>query len=256
MVGAQRCGTTSLFRALMDHPQVARPTVYKGVNYFDLNYFRGWDWYLGHFPVSRTLAWRTRGVGPPSVFEASGYYLYHPFAIERMSRDLPAAKIVIMLRDPVERAYSAYQHEYARGFEWEQFSTALDLEGDRLVGELDRMRRDPAYESFAHRHHSYLHRGHYADQLERVLRHYPTDQVHVVMSEEFFADPQRVFSSLSTFLGLEQPTASRFDRYNAQPRSDLDEATRARLTAYYEPHDRRLAELLGRQLAWHRNVEL
>lgn len=256
MVGAQRCGTTSLFRALMSHPQVARPTAYKGVNYFDLNYFRGWDWYLAHFPVARTLACKTRGSGPPSVFEASGYYIYHPFAIERMARALPDVKIVVMLRDPVERAYSAYQHEYARGYEWEQFSTALDLEDDRLVGEIERMRRDPAYESFPHRHHSYLHRGHYAEQLERLFDHYAADQVHVVMSEEFFADPAAAFSSLVSFLGLEQSPTSRFDRYNAQPRSDMDAATRARLTAYFAPHDQRLAEVLGRPLAWHRADEL
>lgn len=255
VVGAQRCGTTSLFRALMSHPQVARPTAYKGVNYFDLNYYRGWDWYLGHFPVSRARARKPRKAGSSATFEASGYYLYHPFAMERMARDLPEAKIVVMLRDPVERAYSAYQHEYARGFEWEQFPTALDLEAERLVGELERMRRDPAYESFAHRHHSYLHRGRYAEQLERVLSHYPAEQLHVVMSEDFFADPAAAFSSLVDFLELEPPPAAQYDRYNAQPRSDMDPPMRERLRAYYAHHDERLARLLGRQLAWHRENE-
>lgn len=255
MVGAQRCGTTSLFRALISHPQVARPTVFKGVNYFDLNYFRGWNWYLAHFPVSRALSWKTRSGGPPSVFEASGYYLYHPFAIQRIARDLPGAKIVVMLRDPVERAYSAYQHEYARGFEWETFHTALDLEEDRLVGEVERMRRDPTYESFSHRHHSYLHRGHYAEQIDRVLSHYAREQVHVVMSEEFFADPASEFAALVTFLGLEASPQIRFDQYNAQPRSDMDAGMRQRLRHYYVPHDERLVALLGRQPAWHRQED-
>lgn len=251
LVGAQRCGTTSLFRSLIGHPQVARPTVFKGVNYFDLNYFRGWSWYLAHFPVSRALAWKTRHEGPPSVFEASGYYLYHPFAMERMARDLPGAKIVVMLRDPVERAYSAYQHELARGFEWEDFLTALDLEEDRLIGEVERMRRDPTYESFSHRHHSYLHRGHYAEQLERVLRHYPRDQVHVVMSEDFFAQPGDELSSLCAFLGLQPSVDTRFDRYNAQPRSDMSSAARERLQHHYGPHDKELAGMLGKPLPWH-----
>lgn len=252
IVGAQRCGTTSLFRALMNHPQVSRPTAYKGVNYFDLNYFRGWDWYLAHFPVARILAWKARTSGPPAVFEASGYYLYHPFAIHRMARDLPDAKVVVMLRDPVERAYSAYQHEYARGFEWEKFPAALDLEDDRLVGEVERMRRDPGYESFTHRHHSYLHRGHYADQIERLLSHYPRDQVHVVMSEEFFESPAVQFCSLVDFLHLDSSPNVGFDRYNAQPRSDMHPAVRERLRNYYAPHDERLAALLGRRPAWHR----
>lgn len=256
VVGAQRSGTTSLFRALMSHPQASRPTAHKGVNYFDLNYFRGWNWYLAHFPLAR-LRWpRAQLADEPKVFEASGYYLYHPFAIERMARDLPDVKIVVMLRDPVERAYSAYQHELARGFEWESFPTALDLEEARLVGEIDRMRRDPSYESFSHRHHSYLHRGHYAEQLERAFSFFPRHQVHVMVSEDFFANPADEFASLSDFLGLGPATNAHFERYNAQPRSALDPATRERLRAYYAPHDERLVEELGRQLAWRRDADV
>ena len=80
--------------------------------------------------------------GGPMSFEASGYYMYHPFAMERLARDMPGVKLVVMLRDPVERAFSAYKHEYARGYEWESFEKALELEDERLVGEIDRMRAD------------------------------------------------------------------------------------------------------------------
>lgn len=114
VVGAQRCGTTSLFRALIAHPQIARPTFHKGINYFDLNYTRGLDWYRGHFPIDRRH--QPGEDGSLVYFEASGYYVYHPFAMERMARDLPGVRVVVMLRDPVERAYSAYEHERARGF--------------------------------------------------------------------------------------------------------------------------------------------
>jgi len=69
MVGAQRCGTTSLFRALLSHPNILRPIMHKGVNYFDVNADKSWSWYLGHFPVARTAEWRTRSVGEPAVFE-------------------------------------------------------------------------------------------------------------------------------------------------------------------------------------------
>lgn len=250
MIGAQRCGTTSLFRALMEHPQVVRPTFHKGVNYFDLNYYRGRNWYRGHFPLAEAAHWRTRRAGRPVVFEASGYYLYHPFAIERIARSLPSVKLVVMLRDPVERAYSAYQHERARGFEWEEFETALALEGDRLIGEVERMRRDPGYESFSHRHHSYLHRGHYAEQLEAVFESFPVDQVHVMQSEAFFDDPATQFDSLVSFLGLSPAHHIRFEHYNATPRAPMSEATRRALTDYYLRHDEALAHLLGADLRW------
>ncbi len=197
MIGAQRCGTTSLFRALMAHPQVVRPAFHKGINFFDLNYYRGTAWYRGHFPVARVAQAATARHGGPVTFEASGYYMYHPFAMERLARDLPGVKLVVMLRDPVERAFSAYKHEYARGYEWESFEKALELEDDRLIGETDRMRADPAYESFTHRHHSYTRRGHYADQLERIFGLFPREQVHVMDSEAFFERPEQEFREVT-----------------------------------------------------------
>src|ERR1700690_2023470 len=106
MIGAQRCGTTSLFRMLSAHPQTLPATFRKGVNYFDLNYHRGMRWYQGHFPVAGIARLTTSAHGGPVAFEASGYYFYHPFALERLARDLPGTKLVLMLRDPVERAFS------------------------------------------------------------------------------------------------------------------------------------------------------
>ena len=78
------------------------------------------------------------------AFEACTYYLFHPFAMERIAADFPDIKLVAMLRDPVERAYSAYKHELARGFETEaDFDRALELEDERLDGEIERMRPTP-----------------------------------------------------------------------------------------------------------------
>jgi hypothetical protein len=249
MIGAQRCGTTSLFRALMAHPQVVRPTFHKGINYFDLNYYRGERWYLGHFPLSAIARRRTAGHGAPAVFEASGYYLYHPFAVERLARDLPGVHLVVMLRDPVERAFSAYKHELARGYETETFERALELEDSRLRGEIDRM-RDPRYESFPHRHHSYRHRGHYAQQLERVYRFFPAAQVHVMESGSFFAEPAQEYRRLVAFLGLRPFEPASFDRYNARPGQGLADEVRQQLTEHYRPHDERLSGLLGRKPGW------
>lgn len=252
MIGAQRCGTTSLYRALMAHPQLVQPTFHKGINYFDLNYQRGPNWYRGHFPIAEIARHRPASRGAPLAFEASGYYVYHPFAIERMARDLPQVKLVLMLRDPVERAFSAYKHEYARAFEWESFERALELEDERLAGEIDRMRRDPGYESFPHRHHSYRHRGLYAEQLDRVYRHFPRRQVHVIESEAFFAEPAEQFRLLLAFLGLRPCESAIFGQYNARPGESMPAGTRHALDDYYAPHNERLAGLLGWAPRWAR----
>jgi sulfotransferase family protein len=250
MIGAQRCGTTSLFRTLLAHPQLVSSRYRKGINYFDLNYYRGMRWYRGHFPVAEIARRRTPGPGGPVAFEASGYYLYHPFALDRLARDLPEVKLVVMLRDPVQRAFSAYKHEYARGYEQESFERALELEDQRLAGEIDRMRRDIRYESLSHRHHSYRHRGHYAEQLEHVFQLFGREQLHVIDSEAYFDEPAPLYRDLLEFLGLRPFEPAAFPRFNARPGSVMQAPTRKFLEEYYVPHDERLVKLLGRPLRW------
>jgi hypothetical protein len=249
LIGAQRCGTTSLFRALAAHPQVMPPTFRKGVNYFDLNYYRGAQWYRAHFPVAGIARRRAEHHGAPVAFEASGYYLYHPQAMERLGHDLPGVKLVAMLRDPVERAFSAHKHELARGYEHEGFERALALEDDRLAGEVERIRADPGYESFAHRHYSYRHRGQYAEQLDRVFEFFPRAQVHVIDSADYFGQPAREYRQLLEFLGL-TPFEPRFAAANARPGPPLDDKGRRMLEEHFAPHDERLAKLLGRPPGW------
>jgi hypothetical protein len=251
MIGVQRCGTTSMFRMLEAHPQVVH-AYRKQVNYFDLNYFRGLSWYYGHFPVA-SLARRSAGsFSEPVAFEASGYYIYHPFALERMARDLPDVRLVVMLRDPVERAYSAYKHEYARGYEQETFERALELEDSRLAGEIDRMRDDISYESLSHRHHSYRHRGQYAEQLERVFQYYPRSQVHVLESESYFSQPAKEYAKLLEFAGLRPFQPAQFARLNARPGAPMQSRTYDMLREFYRPHDERLTKLLGKPPNWAR----
>jgi hypothetical protein len=251
IVGAQRAGTTSLFRALMAHPLIHSANYHKGVNYFDVNYARGFSWYQGHFPTAALLRRRGRGIqGEPVTFEASGYYMFHPCAAERMARHLPDVRILAMLRDPVERAYSAWKHELARGYETESFERALDLEDDRLAGQVDRMLADPGYRSFSHRHHAYVRRGQYAEQLLRLRQHFAPDRIHVIESESFFEQPETTFSGVLEFLGMPRVLPDRFDRWNGRPSSPMPEATRARLREHFSSHDLALGALLGRDPAW------
>lgn len=251
LVGAQRAGTTSLYRALMAHPLIHSASHHKGVNYFDVNYARDFSWYQGHFPTTAHVRKRSRGVtGEPITFEASGYYMFHPCAAQRMARHLPEVRILAMLRDPVERAYSAHKHELARGFETESFELALELEDERLAGQADRMLADPEYQSFSHRHHAYVRRGQYAEQLLRLCRFFPPDRVHVIESESFFEQPETTYGEVLDFLELPRVLPDRFDRWNGRPSAPMPEATRIRLREHFSRHDRSLAVLLGRDPAW------
>jgi hypothetical protein len=225
--------------------------MHKGVNYFDVAYDRGWKWYLGHFPL-RANTERHRAPGRPAAetFEASGYYMFHPHAPRRIAADLPGVKIVAMVRDPVERAYSAYKHEFARGFETESFDEALRLEDVRVDPELDRMLADESYQSQVYRHQAYRRRGQYAEQLRAFEDLLGAGRVHVVDSERFFTEPEKEYERLLTFLELPVVMPASFDRFNARPGTPMSPDAEAMLRAHYEPHDRELEEFLGWRPSW------
>jgi hypothetical protein len=253
IVGAQRCGTTSLFRYLAGHPVVVPPLFQKGIHFFDMNYTRGLRWYRGQFPIRSLADRRVATTGQRAVSgEASPYYLFHPLAAERIARDLPAVSLIVLLRDPVERAVSAHRQETARGFETEPFERALELEETRLAGELERIRADPAYVSFHHQHHAYLARGRYAEQLRRLFDLVGRERVLVLESTDLFAAPQAVWERLLEFLGLPRWSPPVFDRHNAQAGTPLPDGVRRRLEEYFEPHDAELAALLEKVPAWRR----
>ncbi|MDX6284922.1 MAG: hypothetical protein QOG53_407 [Frankiales bacterium] len=250
LVGAQRSGTTTLHLALKTHPLVVMNRLHKGVNYFDLRYDRGPQWYRGHFPLRAYARARTTwSDGSPITGESSGYYMFHPLAPERIGRDLPDAKLIALVRDPVERAYSAHKHEHARGFDTEPFERAIELEEERLAGEVERMIADPSYESLSHRHHAYLSRGRYIEQLDVLAKHCARDNLLVVDADAFFADPDEMYARILAFLGLpHQPTTIR--RTNARPRSPMPDSLRTRLGKHFEEYDEALTSYLGAIPSW------
>ena len=254
VVGAQRAGTTSLYRTLQAHPAVLRPNLRKGVHYFDTGYAHGPRWYRGHFPLKVTAARASRAAGTPAqAFEGSPYYMFHPLAGERIARDLPGVKLVALLRDPVERAYSAHAHEHARGYETETFERALELEPQRLAGADEWLRQGgPRARHHAHQHQAYLARGQYVDQLERLEAAVGRDRLHVVDADDLFADPDPVVADLLAFLGLPWVPGLAYAKHNARPRTSMDPALRVRLEEHFAPYDERLAAWLGRTPSWRR----
>ena len=254
VIGTQRGGTTSLYRYLAAHPGVAPTLVSKGVHYFDVQNDRSEAWYRGHFPPTAYRAWRRRVARQPLITgEASPYYLFHPAVPERVAAMLPDVKLIAMLRDPVKRAFSHYHHEFEGGFETlPTFEEAIDAEPGRLEGEAERLLADPGYVSFAHQHHSYLARGHYAEQLEAWFAHIPRERFLIFTSEEFYRDTATVYGTVQDFLGLPHHPLAEFKTYNAHSYAPMDPATNGRLREHFREPDRALCELLGRDLGWDR----
>jgi Sulfotransferase domain len=256
IVGTQRGGTTSMAYTLRQHPAIFGSVLRHEVHYFDLEYHRSLNWYRSRFPLRAhaRLTARVSGVAPVA-FESSPYYMFHPHAPERMERDLPQVKVLVLLRDPVERAYSAHAHETFLGFETESFERALELEPARLKGEAERIAANPGYVSFSHQHHAYRTRGQYVEQLERLEQVFGRERICVVDSMTFFTDPEPVYDAVLDFLELPHRGYPRFERHNARARAPMSDQVRAELLEYYRPYDERLAKWLGDEPTWCRAAQ-
>lgn len=256
LIGGKRAGSTSLYFALLEHPRIMplfpsarllpKNNHTKGVHYFDQHHDRGNTWYRSHFPATPGRRGKLAGEGSP-------YYLFHPLAPARAAREAPDAKILLTVRDPAERAFSHYRERRREGAEpLETFEEALAAEEGRLAGEEARIVEDPGYHSYAHEQQSYRAQGEYAPCLRRWLKHFPADQVHVLVAEEFYADPQTACDGVARFLGLDPaPLPAAAGRaWNAAPSDLLIPETREALKDHYAPFNEDLAGLLNRELPW------
>lgn len=254
IVGAERCGTTSMFYVLRQHPAVFSSTLpRKEVHYFDHKHHLGVAWYQCHFPLIPRARLAARDAGNPAAFEGTPNYMFHPLAPARIHRELPDVRLLVMVRDPVERAYSAYAHQVGFGYETEPFERAvLELEDARLRGEEERIIADPSYYSFNHCHYTYRARGYYADQLERLERLFGRDRIHVVDVGDFHTSPEPVYEQVLDFLRLPHRDLPVFRRQNVRPRSPMPASLRSALEEHFRPHDERLAAWLGHEPSWRR----
>jgi hypothetical protein len=240
IIGAQKAATTALYAYLRWHPGITGPT-WKEVSYFDRHYAQGEKWYRANFPAQPRQ---------PLVGEASPSYLFHPLAPERVAALIPSARLIAVLRNPVDRAFSHYQHEVALGREPLSFEEALDREDERMRGEIDRMVDDPSYFSHAWWNYTYVARGRYAEQLERWLAVFPREQLLVLVSEELLENPADTYARALDFLGAAPHELPSYPRIFARDYKEMSSETRRRLERVFAGPNRRLAELLGRDLAW------
>ena len=253
IIGTQRGGTTSLYNYLAGHPCVGRALT-KELRYFDVGYHLGPRWYRSRFPTAANLAVRRWRHGGGMTGEASPDYLFYPHASARLASLLPGARQVVLLRDPVERAWSHWWHQVRRGHEDLSFDDAVAAEDSRLTaGLLDVTGAGVGSLTYHDHHHSYVTRGIYAPQLERWWRFVPREQTLVLRSEDLFEQPAAVFARVQAFIGLPPWERPSYDSFNGMASGAMSDTTRALLTDRFRPHNQRLEELLERPLGWDEN---
>jgi hypothetical protein len=229
VIGAPKCGTTFFYNLLVKHPHVEHAAC-KEPNYFDLLFDEGTEWYRHCFPRPRWKDGRETITG-----EATPSYLYHPHVPERMAEVIPQARLIALLRNPVDRTYSAYYHRMRSGKETRKFEDAIEAALD-----------SPSY--------GHLSRAIYVDHLLHWSRFYSDEQMLVLKSEDLFERPREILQCVLDFLDLPnwEPEASEgLDKRNKGGYEwKMDQATRRRLTEFFEPHNRRLYDHLGVDFGW------
>ena len=253
LIGAAKAGTTSLYAWLAEHPFVV-PAAKKEVHYFDYGHYQGEDWYRSHFPSAAEREAFVRRHGQPFLTgEASPSYLSHRWAQQRVAAELPEARLLVALRNPVDRAYSQYRMSCLEGEEELSFEEAIEREEERLRPELARVEADPRYNSWPIGCWSYLLRSRYAEHLERWLALFPRERFCFVRTEDVAASPQQALDEVHAFLGLPPHRHDELRRLHvAEPYEPMEAATRARLVDYFRPHNERLYELVGVDFGWER----
>jgi len=250
IIGGQKCGTSSLFSYLTANPSVVGGER-KEIHFFDRFFDRGASWYRAQFPTRRELdRLASRAGARPIVCEATPDYIAGPLVPSRVHGLLPDAKLIALLRDPVERAVSHYHHSVRKRHEPLPLGDALEREPERLDGEVDRIFSEPLYQSFAHQHHSYLARGRYAEQLERWLNLFPREQLLVLDAADLFTDPASTVQRVCDFLGVEDHGLASYPALGQRGYPKMDGEVQKRLREYFAPHDERLWELLGTRFSW------
>ncbi len=266
IAGTQKGGTTSLQYYLDEHPALCMSEK-KEIHFFDLNFDKTIDWYLKHFENCNENM---------IAGEATPYYMFHPEVAKRIYQTLPGVKIIFVLRDPTQRAWSHYWHEVVKGRETLSFERALELEEQRINS-------DPA----AHQYKSYRSRGEYSRQIQPFMELFGKDQILILLSEELRSAPESNLKRIFEFLNVDPDFkcnriyekvryegrvprnkslnaliqngllrnipflkginnilnfASRSEQMNPETKSVLD--------SYYQPFNKELAQLLNRQSLW------
>ena len=239
IIGAQKSGTTSLFSFIAQHPDCRMPSK-KEIHYFDLNYSKGLKWYLAHFPL-----YNGKITG-----EATPYYLFHPDVPSRVKELFSDIKIIVILRNPIDRAYSHFQMERRNKREViPDFFEAICQEEIRLSEAYNKGMIQN--QKFIHQHKSYLSRGLYYTQLKRWYNLFDSNNIVVFIYEDFFDNPSKYFKRICDHLNLPYTEKIKFSTLNKgdyNPSISLEEHNH--LKEFFIADIRNLDSELGIKTNW------
>ena len=249
IIGTSKAGKYSVLSYLNQHPEISAGFKdHAGVHYFDGSFeYKSTSWYKSHFPTKIS---KFKIVG-----EAPGTYLYHPSAPTRIKEVLPNVKLINFFRNPVHRAYSAYNHAVRFGWEHSSFEDAIESE----IVRMNLLNDDPNVgidneNSVNYLQFSYLRHGLYADNLEKWFNKFEKKRFMYYSTEELDEKYNEIMNSLFTFFGLKNIELTKVKRKNVGREKILHEPMKEKirefLIDFYKPHNDRLFRMINKEFAW------
>ena len=251
IAGTQKGGTTSLYAYLSQHPNVIA-AFKKEVHFFESPVARkkGVRWYKSHFPKIAEKKAKNAITGEATPLM---YSFYTPRLIQEV---IPDVKLIFLLRDPTKRAFSHYKHNTRRaGREELTFSEAIREEQNRIEEDVNKLIADAWHDDRDNRRYSYVHRGFYAEQLERWYKVFPGNQIYVEESEYFYKDPQDCLNKVTDFLGIPRYQFDCNSSHNVGGYSEsMPESDLRYLKELYKGQSEQLFKISGKKLWKDKNV--
>lgn len=251
VIGGMKCASTSLHHLVQQHPDVAK-SVMKETNHFSNHFRRSLRWYRTNFAPKSSARRHEEQTGRKMITgESSPLYIFHPLAAKRIYEAYPNAKLILVIRNPIDRAWSHFKQMERRKHEPLSFEEALEQEPGRINGEMEKLIAGEIDFSPQLVHFTYLERGKYLNQIKKFHEYFPKEQLMIIKTEDFKQDQKAILDRTCEFLGLSPYEWPKIKSYNVGGYSEkMKPETRQFLQEYFEPHNAALSEYLNKDFNW------
>jgi tetratricopeptide (TPR) repeat protein len=237
IIGASKCGTSSLHQYLGCHPQILLPHK-KELDFFWKNYDKGTDWYLAHFPAISDRSDFLTG-------EATPNYIRFPEVAERIHQLSPQIKLILLLRNPIDRAVSWHYHKINTGLTKAKIEEAIALE----IKQIENFSEEQIIKTAFYNPDNILS-SLYVYKIREWLKFFAKEQLLILKSEDLYEKPNQIVKQVFDFLELSNYQLPEYPKVNVGSYSPISEELRKILAEYFQPYNQKLEEDLGIKFNW------
>ncbi|MCV0366633.1 MAG: sulfotransferase domain-containing protein [Nitrosopumilus sp.] len=245
IIGTARSGTTSLYYNICQHPCVF-PAAYDELGFFDSNFHLGLNWYRSLFPTlfSKWIVKHNKKFAITG--EDTPFYIWSPTVAKRILKILPNVKLIVLFRNPIDRAYSNYHLGVRAGSENLSFEDAIQVELNRLTNKIESENELEKYTT----PRSYIAKGLYANQLKIWLELFNNEQLFIISTEDFESKPQETLDKIFDFLQIPKNHVVNPEKHKVASYPKMKSETRKFLVDFYKKPNAELFSMIGREFDW------